>query len=91
MTSGPTVGVVSSHLIHHHVHDSLGNRIANILTDDRQIGVNKVTNGLNLSLQLGINGVQVLFLQEEEVCCSNSALSPGGSRLLTSLKSLLVA
>lgn len=65
MTSGPTVGVVSSHLIHHHVHDGLGNNVTDILTDNRQVGVHKVTDGLHLSLQLRIDGVQILFLQKE--------------------------
>lgn len=90
MTSGPTVGVVTPHLIHHHEHDGLGNNVTDSLTDDTDIGVDKITNGLNLSLQLGINGVQLRVLQVK-VGVSNPSTRPGSSWLLTSFRSELVA
>lgn len=71
-----TGGVVYSHLIDHHVHDGLGNTIADILTHNREIGFNKITNGLHLSLELRVNGI-LLSLQKDEVLDNNSSQRPG--------------
>lgn len=52
----------SPHLVDHHEHDSLRDGVSDVLTDNGEIGVDKITNGLNLSLQLWINGLHLLIL-----------------------------
>lgn len=60
------------YLVHHHEHDGLGDHVSHILADYPEVRVHEVADGLNLSLQLRVNGAKLWVLDkrgrgEEEV------------------------
>lgn len=52
-----TVEKCPTHIVNHEMHDGLRHQVADGLVDDGHVGVNQVTNGLHLPLQLRVHAV----------------------------------
>lgn len=46
-----------THIVNHEVHDGLWHQVTDGLVDNSHVGVDQVTNGLHLSLQLRVHAV----------------------------------
>lgn len=51
------MNTLQTHVVDHEMHDGLGHQVAHSLVYDGHVGVDQVTDGLYLPLQLRVNAV----------------------------------